>query len=160
MRVRQRLPRHAYIVEEALEDILRMAQAAAPFETGGLVVGPRSPEGVWIAQAVEISAEVPNTARYTIPAGVTHAAVDAIRGSDRRIGYLGDWHTHPADAGPSCRDVSTLTANVRPSGGAQRLVGLVRRRPGGWQLTLWGIDPRSHEPMEVPFEVTGPLPPA
>lgn len=150
----------AYVVGEALDDIFRMAEAAGPYETGGLVLGPRSSESVWIARAIEIRPELPSTTRYAIPAGVTHSSVDAIRACDVRIGYIGDWHTHPADAGPSLTDVSSLRANARRSGGAQRLVALVRRGAAGWHLALWGIHPQSRDPVEIPFEVTGPLPPA
>lgn len=146
-----------FIVEDVLGDMFRMAEAAVPFETGGLLVGPRTADAVWIAHAVELKMERPSATRYSIAAGATYEAVDTVRHSDTRCGYVGDWHTHPADAGPSEVDVSSLRASAEESGGAHRLIAVVQRRSGGWRLGLWAMD-RSRQPAQVPFHITGPVP--
>jgi hypothetical protein len=54
--------------------------------------------------------------RYRLPAGETQRIVEVARGRDPRLGYLGDWHTHPSGAGPSDVDTAAMLGALAHSG--------------------------------------------
>lgn len=96
------------ISESAQAAMVAAAVQAHPYETGGILIGVHLDSQPWVTRAIEIPS--PNRGRhhYKIPAGATQPAVHAARRGDPRLGYLGDWHTHPADVGPSPTDLATL----------------------------------------------------
>jgi integrative and conjugative element protein (TIGR02256 family) len=147
------------VVEEALVSLRACADAAAPFETGGLIVGVTTTDSIWITSFVEIQGIMRHRSRFVIPAGVTHPTIDALRRQDRRLGYLGDWHTHPADVGPSCVDFKTFLDLAIGSFGHRRIFGLVRRRGNTWDTGLWAMN-RFRLPVRSDYAMTGPLSPA
>jgi hypothetical protein len=149
--------RRVYVSEGAECVVRDMADAAAPFETGGVLVGVATPDGVWVTEFATIAGRTRHHARFLIPAWATHAAVDAARRIDARMGYLGDWHTHPADVRPSGVDFATLRDLAVGPFGSRRLLGLVRRVGPGWDLTMWALD-RWQTPVRVAFERIGPVP--
>lgn len=146
-----------FVVESVVPDLVHAAKINAPYECGGLLLGVRTPDGVWITQAVEINSGRRHRSRFTIARGETHPLVDRARQVDERIGYVGDWHSHPANAGPSDRDFATLRDLVVGVMGRRRLLGLVRLRGAEWSLELWAAE-RLKLPRRVEFELTGPLP--
>jgi hypothetical protein len=146
-----------YVTEDAVVAVCALADAAAPFEVGGLIVGFATDKSVWITSFVEIELVQRRIGRFTIPAGATHPIIDSLRADDPRIGYLGDWHSHPADVGPSALDFSTLADLVLGPSGRHRLLGLVRRTSNAWEVGFWGMR-RLCRPVRVAYELTGPLP--
>jgi integrative and conjugative element protein (TIGR02256 family) len=96
------------LAESAETVLVRAAHDAHPAETGGLLFGTWSRRRPWVTHVVEVPPPQPRPAHYVVPAGVTHLLVACARRVDRRIGYLGEWHVHPADAGPSETDVRTM----------------------------------------------------
>lgn len=87
-----------------------LAQRAHPKETGGLVLG------WWDGEIPRVSGivEVPDpTAGYSqwrrdesAASTVLAIAMKTAKNSD--VGYIGDWHSHPANVGPSRADISEL----------------------------------------------------
>jgi hypothetical protein len=77
-------------------------------ETGGILVGVYSGGTPLITHALEVASQNPSRNRFQIPAGITHHLVDCVRRVDPRLGYLGEWHTHPADVRASDVDLSTM----------------------------------------------------
>ena len=148
--------RSTYVAEDALVVVRQFAQAAAPHETGGLIVGVATAHGVWITDFVEVQVTTRRRSRFEIPAGATHAAIDALRAEDHRLGYLGDWHSHPTDVGPSGVDFATLRDLAVGALGRRRLLGLVRRTATGWDFELWAVD-RLRLPARADYELAGPL---
>ena len=146
-----------YVTEEAARAVREVAEATAPFEIGGILVGAATRDGVWISDFLAIPGRTRHHARFMISAGTTHAAVDAARRIDDRLGYIGDWHTHPADVGPSRIDFATLRDLAVGPFGSRRLLGLLRRVGLGWDLGLWVLD-RMRAPARITHEVAGPLP--
>lgn len=136
--------------------MLVAAEAADPYETGGVLLGPLSRGSSWITHAVEVPARSPARQHYILPRGVTHHIVRCARGLDSRLGYLGEWHTHPADAGPSLKDAVTmvrlrlLNASVPP-------MLLIRKEVGGYQVHAFRF--QSARPVACPIIRTGDLPP-
>jgi hypothetical protein len=144
-----------YMVEDALASVRALASAAAPFETGGLIVGVATADTVWITNFLELALTRRHRSRFVIPAGATHPAIDDARIADPRVGYLGDWHSHPADLGPSAVDFSTLQDLAVGSLRHRRLLGLVRRTDVSWSFELWRLN-RLRRPKRAQFELTGP----
>jgi proteasome lid subunit RPN8/RPN11 len=96
------------ISETAQATMTAAALAAHPNETGGILVGVYQAGRPWLVNAIEVGTTDRGRHHYKIPRGATQSAVLAARQADRRLGYLGDWHSHPADVGPSPTDLATL----------------------------------------------------
>lgn len=96
------------IAEEAVSSLNEAAARSHPHETGGILVGVYVDGKPWVTQVVEIPSPDRGHNHYRIPGRATQPAVKAARESDSRLGYLGDWHSHPADSGPSATDLASL----------------------------------------------------
>jgi proteasome lid subunit RPN8/RPN11 len=95
--------------ESAQASMIAAAAKAHPNETGGILIGVHTDGGQpWATHAIEITTNDRGHHHYKIPSGATQPSVHAARRTDPRIGYIGDWHSHPADIGPSPTDLATL----------------------------------------------------
>jgi len=123
------------ISESAAATMRRAAAAAYPDETGGILLGVRSGNTPWVVRAEEFVESTRGRNHFQIEAGATSAAVQRAQSDDIRLGYLGDWHSHPADIGPSRMDLWTLRrySTVGPGGLATTLI-VVRRQNHRWVL--------------------------
>lgn len=124
------------IAESMSADARRQGRKAHPNETGGILLGVRTEGRPWITQAVEIPSLDRGRRHYRIPAGTTTPTVERARQDDPRLGYLGEWHTHPADVGPSPTDRATMRrlALRHPRTGLVLIV--VRRGTNGYWLDV------------------------
>jgi integrative and conjugative element protein (TIGR02256 family) len=97
------------ISEMALDALEAAARSAHPLETGGVLLGVTA-EGIpWITAVTEIEGK--STRRtYEMPSGTVQAAVDEARLNDSRLGYLGEWHSHPGASAPSQLDRASIAA--------------------------------------------------
>lgn len=145
------------LAESASATLRRFARGAHPNETGGILLGVRTAGRPWITQAVEIPSTDRGRSHYRMPAGTTTAAVARAREGDPRLGYLGEWHSHPSDVGPSPTDRATMRWLALRHPRTVFVLIVVRRRDGG---SAW-LD--VHE-MALPFlhrreaTLTGDLP--
>lgn len=96
------------ITEQAVETLNEAAARSHPYETGGVLVGVYAEGKPWITGAIEIPSNDRGRNHYRLPRGSTQPSVRAARAEDNRVGYLGDWHSHPADSGPSATDFFSL----------------------------------------------------
>jgi len=149
-------PPSVLVAEDAFRQATELADRAMPNETGGILVGVRTPDGAWITSFREIVCAPPQRDRFLIPAGTTHRLIDELRAEDPRLGYIGDWHTHPEDVGPSGLDLATLVHLAKGMFAERRLLGLLRRKDNGWQLDLWSLG-RLRRPRHATVVLTGPL---
>lgn len=95
--------------ESAQASMIAAAARAHPNETGGILIGVHTNGGhPWVTRSIEIDTDDRGHHHYKIPSGATQLSVHAARRTDPRLGYLGDWHSHPADVGPSGTDLATL----------------------------------------------------
>lgn len=146
-----------WITEAARTTMAAAAARAHPIETGGILIGVYLDGHPWITTAVEIPTTDRGRSHYRIPAGATHVAVLGARAVDHRLGYLGDWHSHPHDVGPSPKDLASLA-----------LVSMKRPRlPNPTQIVLrrtdhgYTLDARrivAFTPRVCTIELTGALP--
>lgn len=124
------------LLSEAAAATMKNAAAAShPIETGGVLVGVYVDGLPWVTQAIQIPSTERGHSNYLIPGGATRPAVLAARQDDARLGYLGDWHTHPADVGPSPKDLASLAlvSYRRPRRPNPTMV-VVRRHEDGYTL--------------------------
>lgn len=94
--------------ESAFAAMRTAADAAHPLESGGILVGVYVDGRPWVTRAIELASTDRGHNHYRIPGDATQPAVKAARAEDSRLGYLGDWHSHPADSGPSPTDLASL----------------------------------------------------
>lgn len=104
------LPPTVMLTESARRAMIAAAASLHPNETGGILIGLVDDTGApCITDAVELQPSVPSTLRYQVSEGLTTAAVDAARTRDPRVGYLGEWHSHPTSQPASPTDRATMT---------------------------------------------------
>lgn len=97
------------ITDDARARMTAAASLGRPNETGGILIGLTDPTGTpVVVHSVELPPEVPASTRYTVPAGLTSEAVDKARRRDHRLGYLGEWHSHPTDQPASGTDKDAM----------------------------------------------------
>ena len=128
--------RELLISESAVLDLRHAASDAHPVETGGILIGVYANGKPWITHAVEVRTSDRGPRHFTLPAGATGRVVGDARALDPRLGYLGEWHVHPADVGPSSIDRATMKSLVKRADGGSRnpILLLARRRAGAYEL--------------------------
>lgn len=119
-----------WLSDEAAELIEAASREYDPDEIGGVLLGVTVNGRPWVTKATLVVPERTSPTYYEIPAGARHDAVDQARKDDGRLGYVGDWHSHPMDIAPSSTDRSTMRklAADRRSGCAEPVLILARRR--------------------------------
>jgi integrative and conjugative element protein (TIGR02256 family) len=92
-----------------------MAEAAHPRETGGLLLGWWEGMMPIVADVIEVPDPRATRTRWTRHEQSAASALEAALTSPRdpNLGYVGEWHSHPADLGPSSRDISELRSISR-----------------------------------------------
>ena len=117
------------LLAESADGFMREAAGLAhPRETGGILVGVWAEGRPWVTHACEVKSRESGLAHYVLPAGTTVGLVEELRRADPRLGYLGDWHTHPMDtpaSGVDHQTVQRLTETVDSNG--SEIVLLVAR---------------------------------
>ncbi|WP_293781473.1 Mov34/MPN/PAD-1 family protein [uncultured Aeromicrobium sp.] len=106
------------VAEDSLSSAERMAHKSSPHESGGILIGWW--EGNSIAVVVELLPVADHAAgrsHYERRHSLAQGALDRylMDRDDSRLGYVGEWHSHPAPQPPSRVDRSELTAIVRQS---------------------------------------------
>lgn len=148
----------ARFAEQAAETIARAAEAAHPHESGGVLVGVHTHGSrPWVTHALELRSPKATSTFYEVPAGARRKAVARLRRRDPRIGYLGEWHVHPADVGPSAIDAETILrlASNRDAGCDRPLLLVARRTSTGYTLDARQLSHRTLRELQI--IATGPL---
>lgn len=117
------------------------ADERSPLETGGVLLGVADDTNVWIEAFVGPGPNAQHAKTTFIPDGEYQALriADIYEGSNRRIAYLGDWHTHP-NASPhvSWRDQKTLRLISRESKARQtKPLMLIFGNGRPWNAIAW-----------------------
>ena len=124
----------------ALESMMEWAQAAAPRETGGLLLGHFQQSVPVVVQAPEIHDSRATRVRYRRDVSAAGVMLARARREDSTslIGYLGEWHTHPLPIGPSRRDRRAIAVLANSGDHDVFLVVLVAGRRG-WTPSALGV---------------------
>jgi hypothetical protein len=147
-----------WIAESAAAAITHAGVAAHPRETGGVLVGVHTHGSrPWITHAIELRSKKATGTFYEVPAGARRRAIARLRRQDPRLGYLGEWHVHPADVEPSSVDAATMSRLADdPHAGCERPVLLVARlTTAGYHLDARQLSHAKLRQLQV--IATGPL---
>ena len=104
------LPITVDLSEMAKEELLRLSRGAMPAETGGILLGCLVDGRSVVASIAEIADADASAQSYHIETGVAREAIVEAIDEDSRIGYMGEWHSHPSGGDPSPQDVGTMLA--------------------------------------------------
>lgn len=107
--------------------LLEASRQAHPQETGGVLLGVLTSGRPWVTHAIEVPSKRPAESQYELPFAIRNHLTAELRQIDRRLGYLGDWHSHPRDLGPSRKDRETIALLVETGDCPRPLLFLVRR---------------------------------
>ena len=118
------------------------AWAAMPRETGGILIGWRGgPSRLAVSVYAALVVQDPSAAHttYELNRDRAQAALDAylVGQLDHKLGYIGEWHSHPAAQPPSPQDLRSLLASARRAAGPVALV-VPAIAPGHTELTWHG----------------------
>ncbi len=153
---------HRLFLTEDVASAMRSAAAMAyPLETGGILVGVMRDGEPWVTSAIELADARKTTSSFVIPFGVTPTSVDLARRRDARVGYLGDWHCHPANVGASSIDRATLGRNAKRSTRSEELPTILivlRRAEHVWEIEA--LADAGNGPSPIELLLTGSLPPS
>ncbi len=128
-------PRTCQIVVEPTcwATITDSASLQAERETGGVLLGWRHSAGVYVCDAIEIPDRRAGRSQYVRRHGPAseslNRSLDTLP-APSPVGYVGEWHTHPAPHGPSRTD-------------RKQLRGISRRLHDDIALIVASHDPRS-----------------
>jgi proteasome lid subunit RPN8/RPN11 len=147
-----------WLTESARDMITAAAATAHPNETGGVLLGVLTRDRPWITTAAEIPHAGATGTYYELRGGAAPAMVDAMTPVDPRLGYLGEWHSHPADVGPSSLDAQSMRdiAADTTAGCEHPVLIIARRRGCGYELDARQLQRRRLRVLHVID--AGPLP--
>lgn len=120
-----RQPTRIELRHEAHEVIAAATAKSLPKETGGILIGYYESHTIVVTHALTIGSDHASTNHYVrddVKANHLLKGFLTDRAPDDPIGYVGEWHSHPAPAGPSSLDISALRTIAKTSGGPIALV--------------------------------------
>lgn len=118
----------------------RLARESMPFETGGILVGWLWGETVVIADVIAVTDAGAGRRDYIRSHSLAQHALNDYRGSstDKNIGYVGEWHSHPAPLPPSQIDYRSIEELAQQTSHPVALV-VFAVHPGGIVLPTAAI---------------------
>lgn len=119
----------------------RRAHRSNHRETGGLLLGFRSEHDVYVVDIIEVRDPSATPTRFSLPEKRREAALSSYLEalpSDSPVGYVGTWHSHPADVGPSWRDRQTFRLDALRATDLIALMVLARRTSAWHPYLLLG----------------------
>lgn len=129
------------VEREAWETIVNAAGLEPMRETGGVLLGWRHDRGVYVHDALVVPdshAKHTSYRRRHKPASDVLATALSGLADGSPIGYVGEWHSHPAPTGPSWVDRFEMRRISRRTSGA---VGLL--------VCMYDAGPRDFTPVGV-----------
>lgn len=148
-----------WVSEDVADRLARAAEAAHPFETGGILAGVLAAGRPWVTHVVEVrSANGPRPTYYEFPAATRANVIARLRRHDSRIGYLGEWHSHPADVGASPTDIDSMRKIGQAADCPRPLLVIVRKTEESHVLDAQQWTGRRLRPVRI--VVAGGLHPA
>ncbi len=122
---RTNLPYTVDITESAQTELRSAASQAMPNETGGVLLGCGIDGRAVVVKALEVCDPDATDSHYCVPEGATPAVVKEAQRRDPRLGYLGEWHSHPSGAPPSSLDTATMLSVAASSDRQEPVLVLV-----------------------------------
>ncbi|MCW2535954.1 MAG: hypothetical protein JWQ26_1653 [Modestobacter sp.] len=136
------------IARAALDTLLTAGEESLPLETGGILLGFRAPGAIVITRALIVPDPRSSRHSYLLHGRRAQALMAAARtDAPAVVGYVGEWHTHPADMPPSRTDQRALGAAARMAAGPVALV--VPAYPASGPARVHGLI-ATRQPWPVP----------
>jgi integrative and conjugative element protein (TIGR02256 family) len=113
------------ISPQARDALKAAARASSEREHGGILVGYRDTHGITIDDIIEVPDATAARTRYLRRESPARRALTSYlnrSGLDETLGYVGEWHTHPAPAPPSSTDHHAMRTMARRNGQPVALV--------------------------------------
>ena len=100
------------IGSEALEIAIALALRALPHETGGILVGWHEDKTVVETGMLAVPGQEAGERYYARTQSQAQKVLDVHRRTctDERVGYVGEWHSHPQPLPASTTDIASLKA--------------------------------------------------
>lgn len=120
-----RSPDRIELRHAAHEVIATETAKSLPTETGGILLGYHESNTIVVTNALTIDSDQATTNQYVrddVYANKMLKDFLADRAMDDPTGYVGEWHSHPAPAGPSPTDISALRAIAKTTDGPIALI--------------------------------------
>jgi integrative and conjugative element protein (TIGR02256 family) len=104
-----------WISADSAELMIRLSREGYPHETGGVLVGHSSPDGLVVTHATGAGPDSEQRqSTFRRDGEFTQEAVDRIfEATDGECDYLGEWHSHPCPVGPSGMDRQAMARSSR-----------------------------------------------
>jgi proteasome lid subunit RPN8/RPN11 len=123
------------IARPALAAAEQAASSRLPRETGGILIGIRVGSDVYVADVAEVADDRSTGRRFVLPETAREEALARYRSdvpADCPFGYVGTWHSHPALAAGSSRDIKTLRHEAKAAHDLVAMMILMRAPDGEW----------------------------
>jgi proteasome lid subunit RPN8/RPN11 len=104
-----------FLARASLERGTRAAASADPRETGGVLLGFRGGDDVYVTDLLPVRATVASRTRFVSSQVDRDAAIESYQShlpGDSVVGYVGTWHSHVADSAASGIDRRTFHAEA------------------------------------------------
>jgi len=143
------------ISSTALEQATRDGAETLPLETGGILLGFRASDLIVITRTVTVPDPRSSRRSYLRRRGRAQSQMTAaLQDAPAVVGYVGEWHTHPADHPPSSIDTTALGAIARSTTKPVALIVLARTTGSDWRHhALVAIRDRWPVPAVAPVTV-------
>lgn len=129
-------PDHKLIItRSALVAAEQAAYSRIPRETGGILIGFRSASDVYITDVVEVADDHSTGCRFVLREESREKALTRyLREAPPEcpFGYVGSWHSHPAQVGASSRDMKTLRQEARSAPDLVAMMVLMQASNSAW----------------------------
>jgi integrative and conjugative element protein (TIGR02256 family) len=120
------------VSEHALQLASRHAREGFPNEIGGILIGWREGKEVVVHDLVLITDETAGSHHYDRSQRQAQQLLEKYTADsgDDRLGYVGEWHSHPAHSPPSTTDLRALRAIAQTLGQPIALIVLAAHCDG------------------------------
>lgn len=129
------------MARDAARIVERAARRRPEREVGGLLVGFRSGNDVHVEDVIVVADPTASRNRFVLREGRREKALQRYRRSipeGSPLGYVGTWHSHPADVGPSWVDRRTFRQELLSAPDSIAMVVLARCGPDWRPVALVG----------------------
>lgn len=151
----RKAPEEVRLHQTAIDGALRLASQSLPAETGGILIGWRTAEAVHVTRMLQVPDHEATAASYQRNHEVAEAVLQQELASphvDPALGYVGEWHSHPAPLSASAQDRREIASISRLAGGAVAMLLLARDAEAGWSIEAITALSRKVEPAVVNIE--------
>ena len=125
------------ITSGALAAAEEAAYSRIPRETGGILIGFRSVNDIYVADIVEVPDDHSTGNRFVLREDSREKALARYLNQvppECPFGYVGNWHSHPAQAHASGRDLRTLRQEAKTAEDLIAMMILMRAPTGSWRV--------------------------